>query len=155
MTNRIRKPTRIHEARIVDAACRTEFASFIHKCFNSLTPGAKFMPNWHIDALAFHLEQVRLGKIKRLIINIAPRSGKSIVCSVAFPAFTLGHDPTQRLIAVSYGSDLAIKHANDFRAILNTTWYRGVFPADADIAHQKYRIGGSHYAAGLSASNIN
>ena len=51
--------------------------------------------NWHILALAFALEQVRSGKIKRLIINMPPRSLKSMMTSVAFPAFVLGHDPDQ------------------------------------------------------------
>jgi hypothetical protein len=71
---------------------------------------------------------VRLGKTTRLIICMPPRSLKSIVTSVAFPAFLLGHDPTKRLITASYGADLAIKHASDFRAILRTDWYRSAFP---------------------------
>ena len=71
--------------------------------------------NWHIEAMAYHLEQVRLGRIKRLIINLPPRYLKSLVTSVAFPAFVLGHDPTKRLIVASYGSDLAVKLANDCR----------------------------------------
>ena len=74
------------------------------------------------------LEQVRLGKIKRLIITVPPRSLKSIMCSVAFPAFVLGHDPTKRLIVVSYSADLAIKHGNDFRAVVNSEEYRAIFP---------------------------
>jgi predicted phage terminase large subunit-like protein len=102
--------------------------TFIGKCFETLAPGSQFYMSWHIYALGHHLEQVRLGKIRRLIINLPPRSLKSIVSSVAFPAFVLGHDPTERLIAVSYGSDLAIKHANDFRTILNTLWYQRLFP---------------------------
>ena len=93
-----------------------------------LSPGAQFEPNWHIEAMAYHLEQVRLGKIKRLIINMPPRSLKSIVSSVAFPAYFLGHDPTKRLICVSYGSDLATKHANDCRSIMKSAWYRKLFP---------------------------
>jgi predicted phage terminase large subunit-like protein len=113
---------------VLDAICRVDVASFVRRCFHSLAPTSSFLMNWHIHALAHHLEQVRLGKIKRLIINMPPRSLKSIVCSVAFPAFLLGHDPTKRLITVSYGSDLATKHANDCRAILNTSWYRGQFP---------------------------
>ena len=44
--------------------------------------------NWHIQALAYYLEQVRLGKINRLIINMPPRSLKSIVSSVAFPVLS-------------------------------------------------------------------
>jgi hypothetical protein len=65
-----------------------------------LTPGTLFLSNWHLDALAFHLEQVRLGKIKRLMINIPPRYGKSFFASITFPAFLLGHDPTKRIIVV-------------------------------------------------------
>ena len=111
-----------------DAIYRTDFVCFIGKCFETLAPGSPFYMNWHIYALAYQLEQVRLGKIRRLIVNMPPRSLKSIVSSVAFPAFVLGHNPTERLIAASYGADLAIKHSNDFRAILNSPWYRRLFP---------------------------
>jgi hypothetical protein len=84
--------------------------------------------NWHICRIAYVLEQVRLGEIKRLIITVPPRSLKSIMCSVAFPAFVLGHDPSKRLIVVSYSADLAIKHGNDFRAVVNSAEYHGIFP---------------------------
>ena len=51
------------------------------------------------------------------------------MASVAFPAYVLGHDPTKRLIVVSYGSELAVKHANDCRAIISSPRYKSVFPA--------------------------
>jgi hypothetical protein len=57
-----------------------------------------------------------------------PRSLKSVTASVAFPAFVLGHDPTRRIICVSYSGDLAKKHANDFRAVAEAGWYRDLFP---------------------------
>jgi predicted phage terminase large subunit-like protein len=79
--------------------------------------------------MAHHAELVRLGKLRRLLVNVPPRSLKSIVYSVALPAFILGHDPTKRLIVVSYGADLSIKHAIDFRAIMNSSWYCRLFPA--------------------------
>jgi predicted phage terminase large subunit-like protein len=112
----------------VNAACRKDFVSFVRKVFHVLAPSANYCMNWHIRAIAHCLEQVRLGNIKRLIINLPPRSLKSIMCSVAFPAFVLGRDPTKRLIVASYGADLAIKHGNDFRAVVNSTEYRGIFP---------------------------
>src|SRR5215208_4091722 len=112
----------------VNAACRKDFVSFVRKSFHVLAPSAIFHMNWHICAIAHCLEQVRLGKIKRLIITVPPRSLKSIMCSVAFPAFVLGHDPSKRLIVVSYGADLAIKHGNDFRAVVNSAEYRAIFP---------------------------
>jgi hypothetical protein len=114
---------------LVYAACRTDFVSFVRKCFNLLSPSALFQMNWHICAIAHVLEQVRLGKIRRLIITVPPRSLKSIMCSVAFPAFVLGHDPAKRLIVVSYSADLAVKHSNDFRAVVNAPQYGAIFPA--------------------------
>jgi predicted phage terminase large subunit-like protein len=113
----------------VNAACRKDFVSFVRKVFHVLHPSAIFHMNWHICAIAHYLEQVRLGKIKRLIINVPPRSLKSIMCSVAFPAFVLGHDPTKHLIGASYNADVAIKFSNDFRTVVNSAEYRAIFPA--------------------------
>jgi hypothetical protein len=111
----------------VYAACRTDFVSFVRKVFHVLSPSARFYMSEHICAVAHHLEQVRLGQIKRLMITVPPRSLKSIMCSVAFPAFVLGHDPAKRLIVASYGADLAIKHGNDFRTVVNSQEYRAFF----------------------------
>jgi predicted phage terminase large subunit-like protein len=116
------------ERVLLNAILRAEFTAFLQRCFLTLNPRATFLPNWHIDALAYHLELVRRGEILRLIVNMPPRSLKSILCSVAFPAFMLGHDPTKRVIAVSYSADLAIKHANDFRAVVAAPWYQRLFP---------------------------
>jgi predicted phage terminase large subunit-like protein len=118
-----------HRDRILlNAILRTEFTAFSQRCFSTLNPGATFLPNWHIEALAYHLELVRMGKIRRLIVNMPPRSLKSIICSVAFPAFVLGHDPAKRLVVVSYGTELAVKLANDCRIILQSPWFQRLFP---------------------------
>jgi hypothetical protein len=122
-----RVPTSPNRA-LVDALCRRDFASFVQKSFSTLRPTKRFLSNWHIYAVAYHLELVRLGKITRLIINMPPRYLKSILTSVAFPAYVLGLDPATGLIVVSYSSEIAVKHANDFRAIVNSAWYPGVFP---------------------------
>jgi hypothetical protein len=57
-----------------------------------------------------------------------PRSLKSISASIAFPAFVLGLDPGRRIICASYSGDLAKKHSNDFRAVLEPSWYKSTFP---------------------------
>ena len=110
------------------AILRQDLASFIRRCAMTLSPGVPFLDTWHIRALVWHLEQVRLGRIRRLIINMPPRSLKSIAASVALPAFVLGHDPTQRIISVSYGQELAVKLMNDFRAVVETLWHQEAFP---------------------------
>jgi predicted phage terminase large subunit-like protein len=120
----------VHEMdlRVLDAMCRIDFASFGRECFHTISPGSQFRMNWHIRAIAYVLEQVRLGKIKRLIIVAPPRSLKSLMSSVAWAAFILGHDPTKSVAVISYGSDLAAKLGNDFRQIINAPWYQRQFP---------------------------
>jgi len=110
------------------ALLRHDFRAFVHKAFLTLSPGQTFVLDWHLSAIAYQLERVRRGEIKRLIINMPPRSLKSIMASAAFPAFVLGHDPTRRIICVSYSGDLAKKHANDFRAVLESPWSKRLFP---------------------------
>jgi predicted phage terminase large subunit-like protein len=119
----------VHKAPIVDAACRRDLVSFIAKCFHTLAPNSHFDMNWHIEALGFQLECIWRGESRRLLINMPPRYLKSIVTSVIFPAFLLGHDPTVRIIVISHNSDLAIKLHNDFRTIVNSEWYQKLFPA--------------------------
>ena len=121
------------EARVFRALLRRDFSAFVRKVFATLESGQAYVPNWHLEAIAYQLERVRRGEIKRLIINMPPRSLKSVTASVAFPAFVLGHDPTRRIICVSYSGDLAKKHANDFRAVLEAPWYQTLF--------QRTRIG--------------
>jgi predicted phage terminase large subunit-like protein len=115
------------DRRIRDAIIRTDFPSFITQAFHVLSPSATYYDNWHIHAMAYQLEQVRLGKIRRLIITVPPRSLKSQVCSVAFPAYVLGLDPTKRIIGVSYSQDLATKLSNDCREVMSSRWYQQLF----------------------------
>jgi predicted phage terminase large subunit-like protein len=110
------------------AILRNNFALFLRRSVATLNPGAPFLPNWHLKAMAHQLERVRRGEINRLIINMPPRHLKSLTVSVAFPAFLLGHCPTHRIFAISYGAELAAKHASDFRSIVEADWYREAFP---------------------------
>jgi predicted phage terminase large subunit-like protein len=110
------------------AILRNDFESFVYRSFLHLNPGAEFLPNWHIRAICYQLDRVRRGEITRLIINLPPRYLKSIIVSVAFPAFLLGHEPWRRIVALSYGDELSAKHASDFRSIVHSAWYRRVFP---------------------------
>jgi hypothetical protein len=57
--------------RLLDAICRTDFVSFAQKTFHTLSPSSSFSMNYHIEAVAYQLELVRLGKTKRLIDGMA------------------------------------------------------------------------------------
>jgi hypothetical protein len=73
--------------------------------------------------------RVYRGQIYRLLINVQPRSLKSICVSVAFMAWLLGHHPTRRIIIVSYSNELAAELHRQFRMIIDAPWYRALFPA--------------------------
>ncbi len=68
------------------------------------------------------------GMIKRLIITAPPRTLKSLLTSVAFPVFMLGHDPTARIIGVSHGLDLQIGFSNLCRALIAAQRVQRLFP---------------------------
>src|SRR5438270_10955264 len=83
--------------------------------------------NWHVEVIAAKLTAVRQGKIQRLIINLPPRHLKSLLASIAFPAWCLGHDTSAQILCVSYAQDLADKLARDCRGIMMSPWYRQIF----------------------------
>lgn len=118
----------VTDARKLEALLRNDFRPFIHKTFATLAPAQKYTRTWHVEAMAWQLERARRGDLRRLIINMPPRSLKSIVASVAFPAYVLGHDPSRRIVCVSYSGDLSKKHSNDFRALIESAWYQSTFP---------------------------
>ena len=119
---------RAPKSSIVEAACRNDFLSFSYWCFQFLEPGSPLNMNWHHEAIAYYLELVIRGVIKRLIIAAPPRTLKSLMASVAFPAYMLGRDPTKRVIGISYGSDLQINFSNDCRTVVDSPRYHGLFP---------------------------
>jgi len=96
-----------------NAILRSDLGFFAQRCFSELNPQAAFAPNWHLEVIAAKLTAVREGKIRRLIINVAPRSLKSLLASIAFPAWCLGHDPSAQILCVSYAQDLTDKLARD------------------------------------------
>jgi predicted phage terminase large subunit-like protein len=114
--------------RIYRAILATDFRAFVEYVFGLLRPGTPFKPNWHIDAMAHKVSQVAIGDVKRLIITVPPRHLKSIIASVALPAWYLGHNPSERVVCVSYSAELAKTHANDFRRVVTDPLYQAVFP---------------------------
>lgn len=107
---------------------RTDLWSFVAKSFHELHPESEYEDNWHLHLIADRLEKCRRGETRRLIINVPPRSLKSHIASVSFPAFLLGHNPSAKIIVASYGQELAEKFASDCRLIMQSDWYQFLFP---------------------------
>lgn len=90
-----------------------------------------FVPGWHISAIAEHLQAVVDGQITRLCINLPPRCGKSLVCSVAFPAWTWAQEELThtsgagvQFLHASYGDNLSLRDSVKCRRLIESEWYQ-------------------------------
>lgn len=142
----------------VDAACRKSFSAFAAKAFKIIEPGTFYEYNWHIDCIAEHLQAAYEGQLPKLIINMPPRSLKSYLVSVAFPAWLLGKAAHEKIITASYSHDLAKEMSSKCRHIVKSEWYQSIFPAtQLDLAqnqkhHWETTQRGQYYATSSMGS---
>lgn len=83
--------------------------------------------NWHLDAICDHLAACRSGDIRRLIINVPPRTLKSWTVSVAFPAWTWAADPSVQFLAISADKDIVHRDADAQRDLCLSSQYQKMF----------------------------
>lgn len=117
-----------------------------------------YMVGAHHKRLAKLLEEAINGDKKRIIVNIAPRMGKSELVSYLFPAWFLGHHPDKKIIMATHTADLSTTFGRRVRDLVGSPEYRGVFPnvtlnQDAKAAGQwNTSAGGQYYAAGVGGA---
>lgn len=97
---------------------------FVRVSWPVLHPASPFVGGWHVEAICDHLEAVKAGEIKHLLIFVAPRMTKSMVASVCFPAWCWINTPSSRWIFTGYNEDLSTEHSVHCRRLVESTWYR-------------------------------
>lgn len=115
------------------------------------------MPAGHHHLIADKLEAVAAGKIKRLMIFMPPRHGKSELASKRFPSWFIGNNPKRNIIAASYNSDLATDFGREVRNIVASKNYRALFDtslSDDSTASNRWHTdqGGMYVAAGIGTA---
>ena len=136
-----------------DAFLGSDFTTFAKKSYTVLhAGGGPLDDNWHLEAIAHHISEAISGREKRLLLNIPPRSLKSMFGSVFLPAYLLGQNPAVKIICVSYAQALASKHARDFRRLVEADWYRRIFPATVIAKEAEEMIETTMGGARLSTS---
>jgi len=111
----------------LDHTLRTSLAAFAMKAFAQLYPGKQLTPHPYVRFVAWHLEQVASGGIKRLTVALPPRHAKTFLASICLAAWILAHNPSAKILVLSYGQELADKIAYAIRAILQSEWFRRLF----------------------------
>lgn len=82
----------------------------------------------HHRLIARHLEAVERGDIKRLMITMPPRHGKSMLASEFFPAWYLGRNPDHYVVAATYAQELADDFGRKVRNQIADPSYAAIFP---------------------------
>jgi predicted phage terminase large subunit-like protein len=140
------------EHRATLKQCQTDPIEFAKRIY----PGFKVGP--HHRRLAKVFQDVVNGKKKRVIINIAPRMGKSEFSSFLFPAYFLGNYPEKKIIMGTHTAGLSEDFGRRVRNLLESEEYHEIFPetmvADDQKAAGKWSTGagGQYYAAGVGGA---
>jgi predicted phage terminase large subunit-like protein len=145
-----------------DLELREKRASLKAASTNMLGFAQAVYPNFkvgpHHKKLAKIFTDVVEGRKKRVIINIAPRMGKSEFSSYLFPAYFLGKYPEKKIIMGTHTAGLSEDFGRRIRNLIDSDEYRSVFPqtmvADDQKAAGKWSTsaGGQYYAAGVGGA---
>jgi predicted phage terminase large subunit-like protein len=94
----------------------------------AVAPETFIIEEVHI-AIAERLDKIITGQIDRLMLFIAPRTGKSQLASVYFPAYYMGHFPTRQIMQVGHSATMSEGFGREARNLLATPEYREIFPS--------------------------
>jgi predicted phage terminase large subunit-like protein len=119
--------------RRVAERCRDSFAEFVRESWHVVEPETPLIWNWHIDAVADHLQALYEGRFLKLLINIPPGTAKSIIFAVLWPAWVWTKDPSKTFIFGSYAEKLAIRDSARCRRVISSDWYRDTFEIDWEM----------------------
>jgi predicted phage terminase large subunit-like protein len=138
------------------AIAQGNLQSFIHKAFEEVRPGVRFDNNWHIGAIAHRLSGLDLGEPSRLLITMPPRSLKSVSTSVAWTAYLLGHNPSLQIMVISYSEKLAVELSTLTRTLMDSKFYRSIFPHTRLVRSTNERLatseGGGRFATTMAGA---
>lgn len=105
-------------------------AEFFKEAWKVLEPGRELCWSWHYDLIGEYLLKVWRREIKRLIINVPPRTAKSTEGTICFPAWGWARDARVRFLTASYSKDLSTEHSSKRRTLMESAWFQNLWPIE-------------------------
>jgi predicted phage terminase large subunit-like protein len=149
---KLQRLLKVYKSKVVEKSGKETFLDFIQHVY----PG--YMIGAHHRHLAQIFEEIAAGKKKRVIVNIAPRHGKSELISYLAPAWFLGKYPHKKVIMASHTADLAVNFGRRVRNLVGSDAYKDVFPqielqADSKSASRwGTNFNGEYFAIGVGGA---
>ena len=122
---------------------------FVTYAFEAKTT-TPFVWGEHHRLICQALDRVVAGETRRLMINIAPRYGKTELVSKMFVAYGLARNPQSRFLLLSYSDDLVLDNSRDISEFVRSPGYRAIAP-HTEITGQGFRQWETTYGGGLYA----
>lgn len=105
---------------------------FVRGAWHVLEPNTKLDWSWHLSLICEHLKLIRDNKFREvfgenvegLIVNVPPRTMKSLLITVFFPAWVWATQPGRRFMSVSYSEKLSTQHSVYRRNVIDSPWYQ-------------------------------
>lgn len=99
--------------------------AFINAAWPVVEGTNPFFSGWHIEAICLHLEALFRGKIKDpLIINVPPRTSKTTIISIMWPAWIWTQSPGIKFLFASYSLKISLEHSRLCRMLIESPWYQ-------------------------------
>ncbi len=111
-----------------------DLAKFARAAWPILEPGVELDWSWHYELFCEYLTLVYQRILRRLIINLPPRTAKSLFVSVIFPAWVWAKQNTHNFACGSYAEKLAIEHSVKRRVLIESEWYQSRWGSSVKMA---------------------
>lgn len=143
--------------QVLAAILKRNLNAFVFQAFDREVAEEGLRPTQAIRLICETLQEVTEGDVRRQIINLPPRTLKSFICSICFPAWLLGLDPSTKIIVVSHDKTLVSSLTYRCRQIIESKWYQEAFPGTSlrsdfsKVDHFKTTAGGGVLAASVGS----
>lgn len=145
--------------------CALDLSYFIRKAWPLVEPANKYVEGWHVKLVCEHLEAITNEEIiegelyNRLLINIPPRTMKTLLSQVFWPAWEWGPRGMQgmRYLLISHKVELPIQWAGKLRRLISSQWYRDRWPVEFlgdQNAKTKYENKNGGFVAAVAAGAV-
>jgi hypothetical protein len=117
--------------------CEKSLEYFCERAWPIIEPGVAWVGGWHVTVLCLHLEAVSQGLIRRLLVNVPPRTSKSTIVSVMFPCWEWINHPSHKYLCASYSQVLSIRDNLKARRIVLSDWYQKHWGEKIKLQHDQ------------------
>ena len=108
-------------------ACEESLFYFVKEFWHVIEGGEPFVTGIPTLIICAHLEELYYGRIRKLLINLPPRLGKSLLVSVFYPVWIWIKNPSERIMSASYSLEFSTRDAVRSRRLIEHPAFRALW----------------------------